>query len=137
MDSFLGHRDSVNPENMELESSTIFRPISPASASSTSVSSPTPSPTCSPAAESDEQEKPIDKNAKSPPTDVASTSAWFSVGQNERKFSVFKVRNAGENVNERAATRQRDFQQMWEKPGGGKSLQQEKERFNKCMDMMQ
>ena len=126
MDSFLGHRDSVNPENMELESSTIFRPISPASASSTSVSSPTPSPTCSPASESDEQEKPIDKNAKSPPTDVASTSAWYSVGQNERKFSVFKVRNAGENVNERAATRQRDFSKCGKSRGREESATRER-----------
>lgn len=123
MDSFLGHRDSVNPENMEIESSIIFRPISPASASSTSVSSPTP------ASESDEQEKPTDENSESPPTDTASTSSTLSEKTGGKSIQRQK---RGRKRKLESGDQTAGFQQMWEK-----SLQQDNERFKKCMDMMQ
>ena len=123
LDDIMGYRDSVNPDLMEIESSS-FLPIKLCSVKSSESSTPPPPPlpsTGSTSSDSEHEPEPhCERNGARPAagrvTKRASTSGKRGKG---------KRRKLQEDESD-------GFKEMWER-----SQQQENERFEKCIEMIE
>lgn len=127
LDEVMGYRDSVNPDLMEIESSS-FLPINDYPVSSSESSTPTP-PIGSTSSDSEHESEPHSANMKGEQNgDRSAASTVTKRGSTSGKHGKEKKRKVQKSKEDETEI----FKEMWER-----SQQQENERFEKCIEMIE
>ena len=123
LDDIMGYRDSVNPDLMEIESSS-FLPIKDCSVKSSESSTPTPPPPPPTGLTSSDSEHEPDPHCER-------NGARPAAGRLTKRASTSGKRGKGKR--RKVQDDESDgFKEVWER-----SQQQESERFEKCIEMIE